>query len=214
MDYLSSSEFLDSLRYWLRFDSWSVDDALKIFCCIDPESNEYEECHLLGISRGQCYDPLDYFDDAQIPEKVLKQRYEFNGYETWGAYERLWDIWRSGWRIDLHPNEFNHPSYYIKWAQGKNIHIPWLKLAYENGFIAGTDGRKQVDYDTPLLSILNSAIIEFFEPRRERDPKKEEVVERIKMMMIAAGLPESTNTAEAIFTIIKPVDHDPKKRRG
>jgi len=69
-------------------------------------------------------------------------------------------------------------------------------------------------YPTPLLQMLNAAIAEFFEPRRNVDAKKGEVVEWIKSKMIASGMADSDNIAAAIFTIIKPADHDPRKRRG
>lgn len=69
------------------------------------------------------------------------------------------------------------------------------------------------DYQTPLLKILAAAVTEFFEPRRTRDAKKEEVVEWIKKRMETAGLSPSDNLAEAIFTIIKPADHNPRQRR-
>lgn len=81
------------------------------------------------------------------------------------------------------------------------------------GKAAKRSGEK-TSYSTPHLVILNDAIAEFFEPRRERDAKKEEVVGWIKSKMTAFGMTDSENIAQAIFTIIKPVDHDPKKRRG
>lgn len=69
-------------------------------------------------------------------------------------------------------------------------------------------------YSTPVLAVLNAAITEFFEPRRNPDAKREEVVKWIKSKMLDAGLADSDNIAAAIFTIIKPENHDPKKRRG
>lgn len=69
-------------------------------------------------------------------------------------------------------------------------------------------------YSTPHLVILNAAIAEFFERRRDRDAKREEVVDWIKSKMTASGMADSDNIAQAIFTIIKRPGHDPKKRRG
>lgn len=69
-------------------------------------------------------------------------------------------------------------------------------------------------YSTPLLMIMNAAIAEFFMPRCDKDAKREEVVKWIKTQMSAAKMPDSENIAAAIFTIIKPIDHDPRKRRG
>lgn len=73
---------------------------------------------------------------------------------------------------------------------------------------------EKAGYSTPHLVILNAAIAEFFERRRDRDAKREEVVDWIKSKMTASGMADSDNIAQAIFTIIKPVDHDPRKRRG
>lgn len=68
-------------------------------------------------------------------------------------------------------------------------------------------------YLTPLLAIQHAAIAEFFAPRRNPDAKSEEVVEWIKAAMANAKLPVSDNVARAIFTIIRPPNHNPKKRR-
>lgn len=79
----------------------------------------------------------------------------------------------------------------------------------------GTTGQEEVlGYSTPLLAILNAAIAKFFDPRRNPDAKRDEVVEWIKSKMIAAEVADSDNIATAIFTIIKPENHDPRKRRG
>lgn len=69
-------------------------------------------------------------------------------------------------------------------------------------------------YSTPHIAIMNAAIAEFFSPRRQVDPKQLVVVGWINEKIEEAGLPPSNNIAEAIFTIIKPTDHDPRKRRG
>jgi len=69
-------------------------------------------------------------------------------------------------------------------------------------------------YSTFWLSILHSAVTEFFEPRRERDAKKDEVVDWIMKQATDVGITDSRNVAEAIFTIIKPADHNPRKPRN
>lgn len=69
-------------------------------------------------------------------------------------------------------------------------------------------------YSTPWLGVTQAAIVEFFEPRRRQDAKKEEVVEWIKKHAASVGLSDSGRIAEAIFTIIKPSDHNPRKRRN
>ena len=69
-------------------------------------------------------------------------------------------------------------------------------------------------HETPLMRIMQGAISEFFRPEREIDSKKDEVVTWIKAEMTKAGILDSNNIAEAMFTVIKPADHNPKKRRG
>lgn len=69
-------------------------------------------------------------------------------------------------------------------------------------------------YSTSWLFIQWAATAEFFEQRGAVDAKKEEVVDWIIDKAKQAGLPYSKNIAEAMFTIIKPHDHDPRKRRS
>lgn len=68
-------------------------------------------------------------------------------------------------------------------------------------------------YSTKWLEIQQAAIAQFFNPRRYPDAKKGEVIEWINTQAVSAGLGESNNIASTIFTIIKPENHDPKKKR-
>ena len=69
------------------------------------------------------------------------------------------------------------------------------------------------DYSTPWLKVLDEAILKFFSPRHEVDPKKEEVVEYIEKRAQEEGISDPASIAKSVFTIIKPHDHNPKKRR-
>lgn len=71
-----------------------------------------------------------------------------------------------------------------------------------------------LNYSTPHLDILKGAISEFFEPRRTPDAKRAEVLRWIAEQQQKRGVPPSKNIAIAIFSIIKPPDHNPKKRVG
>jgi hypothetical protein len=68
-------------------------------------------------------------------------------------------------------------------------------------------------YSTRWLTIQDAAIAQFFNPRRNPDSKSDEVIKWINAEAAKTGLKESQNIAEAIFTIIKPENHDPKKKR-
>lgn len=72
---------------------------------------------------------------------------------------------------------------------------------------------KSNSYSTAYIEVLQEAISQFFEPRHDVDPKKAEVVEWVNGRLADMGMP-SENIAQAIFTIIKPPDHSPRKRRG
>jgi len=69
-------------------------------------------------------------------------------------------------------------------------------------------------YTTQYLQVMYEAIAKFFEPRREVDAKREEVETWIATRLEAAGTEGSKRIASAMFTIIKPSDHNPRKRRG
>lgn len=69
-------------------------------------------------------------------------------------------------------------------------------------------------YTTPLLDLQKAAILEFYSQQRVVDPKKEEVTKWLSSEAKKLELGLSDNVAEAMFTIIKPKDHNPKKRRG
>lgn len=66
-------------------------------------------------------------------------------------------------------------------------------------------------YTTPWIEVMRSAILQFFHPRPPRDPKRDEVVSWIKNEAQKRGWDASDNVAQAVFTIIKPEDHNPRK---
>ena len=154
--------------------------------------------------------------------------------ETADYVETILDIWKSN---PAH-SEYATPKQFISWALEKGLPIPWLKFAIDNELLpadvvendptAKEAGEvKQPDtvmqpafneatppYSTPWLTIQQAAITEFFNPRRNPDAKRDEVVAWIKQQAEKAGLPDSNNVATTIFTIIKPANHDPKKKRA
>ena len=109
-----------------------------------------------------------------------------------------WDAWR------MLPSEYDCIIEYARALSNRDLPPGAVSWTPSNGR----------PYSTPHLTIMQSAIAEFFEPRHDVDAKKPEVVEWIKGQMTAAGMTDSDNIAQAMFTIIKPSDHDPRKRRG
>lgn len=72
----------------------------------------------------------------------------------------------------------------------------------------------QNPYSTDLMNILNLAVNKFFNPRQKVDPKKDEITEWLKAKGKELNVNVSDNVADAIFTIIKPNDHNPKIKRA
>lgn len=68
--------------------------------------------------------------------------------------------------------------------------------------------------ETVLESIMRRAKHEFFSPSRQRDPKRDTVIDWIKAEMISEGEDPSDNIASAMFTIMKPADHNPRRGRN
>ncbi len=79
---------------------------------------------------------------------------------------------------------------------------------------ATTDPEPHAQYETVRERIQREAKSTFFAPTRQRDPKREEVTQWIKDKLRQAGEDASDNVATAMFTIIKPADHNPKRPRN
>ena len=133
---------------------------------------------------------------------------------------RLEDFWgKANIRNDLK----HTPSYFINWALSKRIKPAWLDWAIEHKLYVPKQEtiQKKIEtanvdtiYSTKWLEVQQATIAEFFSPRHEVDAKKEEIVPWIIWMAGEAGIKAPENIAKAIFTIIKPLDHSPKIRRG
>ena len=103
------------------------------------------------------------------------------------------------------------PAVVVAWARARGYPIPAAMEHLDAGSTAISTPK--AEYSTPWLAILNAAIAEFFSPRRNPDAKKDEVVDWIKARARDAEIRYSKNIADAIFTVIKPPDHDPRQRR-
>lgn len=68
-------------------------------------------------------------------------------------------------------------------------------------------------YNTKLLELLFKAMKELFPEDRKNDPPKAIAVAEMMILAEEMGVDLSKNIADAIFTVIKPDDHNPKKRR-
>lgn len=130
-------------------------------------------------------------------------------------YDDLFKIWKSGSHPDCTP-----PLYFLKWALAKKTKIDWLGWAIELGlysqnqeaFKAAKD--QPLPYTTPLMEIQKAAIAEFFYPPHSYDAKQEDFVAWVIQKGVDTNTSVSKNIAEAMFTIIKPLNHSTKNKKG
>lgn len=106
---------------------------------------------------------------------------------------------------------------FVSWCGRNNILIPSQLIPSQTLQKTIADkiapANNAATYSTKWLEIQQAAIAQFFNPRRNPDAKKEEVIAWINAQAVNAELGESNNIASTIFTIIKPENHDPKKKR-
>ncbi|GEM_PF-2433493 len=199
------------LGLYLRYDFWKADDGIAVLAgCRYP----YD---------GDTMRDYDEPNDRDCPS---------HGEMCAHRYAQLSGVWQQS-KLDAkhvrNPIGMAHmgvfdlefpPSYFIEWAISKKLRIDWLDWAIERGLYTPKHEAAQPvqtatapDYSTSWLTIQQAAINQFFNPRRNPDAKKEEIVEWIKAAAVNAGLPDSQNVPSTIFTIIKPENHDPKKKR-
>jgi hypothetical protein len=199
------------LEHYLLFDFWKASDGIAILVGYSDPYAKY---------RAYCGEALPD-DEILFLDDYCAKRY--------ARYCEMWTQSKLDIRSVRDPMAMSHsnvlelefpPRYFIEWALSKKLAIDWLYWATERGLYTPTLEAAQPAqiaatpaYSTSWMSIQQAAINEFFNPRRNPDAKKEEVVEWIKSAALAAGLPDSQNVASTIFTIIKPENHDPKKKR-
>jgi len=141
----------------------------------------------------------EYF--VKVPsEKVYKDSISLNQIHKCDLFVRIMD----GNFIQIQ-TLINFSDIDLLSIQNKKNYSPKIYEKYIND--------KSRIYETDLLNIQKLAIKEFFYPRKRIDPKKEEVTEWLKNKGDELKINVSDNIADTIFTIIKPADHNPKKRR-
>ena len=228
------------LLHCFRFEHLSPEKGITILIGIEPDvayinavsnwSNNDDALRLLGtgipLLNG---DVVGGFMASEKGEPSFYDIYPEDAYDGFLEdamdsfipfvlrYSNLLQYWNSGKHPDCTP-----PLYFIEWALSKDFRPEWLDHAIELGLykpkqktiankIAPTDNAER--YSTKWLEIQQATIAHFFNPRRNPDAKKEEVIEWINTQAANAGLGKSNNIASTIFTIIKPENHDPKNER-
>ena len=189
-----------NLADYLLYGYWSISEGIHLLAGAIPNHKKNSEIV-----------PLDAvsFDYVMSTDNNLYIEKNIN---------RLWNFFYS----DLLDNENEPPQFFIEWALSKRFRPDWLDWAIEQGlYSTKQDGiadkinpaNNAKPYLTKWMEVQEGAIREFFNPRRNPDAKSEEVVEWIHKTAKNIQLKESNNIAEAIFSIIKPENHDPKRKR-
>ncbi len=229
-----------NLEHWFKFDNLSIEQGIAMLVGVEPvdetinalknwysdESLEFikfgipllngdiiggQENRDFKIRHSDVIRNEDY-DYLRFIIQVEQNRFRPFVYQ----YDRLLQYWNSG-----NDSATASPTKFVEWSLSKNFRPAWLDNAIDFGLY--TLEQKSIakipnvnnfsTYSTKWLEIQQAAIDEFFNPRRNPDAKKEEVIAWINTQAVKSGLVESNNIAKTIFTIIKPENHDPKKKR-
>lgn len=204
--------------FWCRYDTWKLEEVAMLLSGMLPSNDEKG-----SIFGGICWTDKWLSDNS---DKYLIFQIHTSNYACLKYVREI--LLRSSL------GDKASPRAWMEYARAKGLlpHIepfaavdnsPLLVLLESMGgtVIQASSERKSTaqpkpdfPYSTARLNILNDAIAHFFNPPRDSDPKRAEVLEWIKTETANAGLRESRKIAEAIFTIIKSHNHNPKKKRG
>ncbi|VVE03133.1 hypothetical protein [Pandoraea anhela] len=136
---------------WFRFDTWSVDDALRLLVGIDPEHDfcvaEAEGADSTRIVSARHLDgslvDLNGWRNANVIKDILSGEpgrtlfadelsvTSSDLLELSGRLSSVQRIWNSGNHAAR-----NAPAYYLEWASRKGIDIPWLSWAVGERLVA------------------------------------------------------------------------------
>ena len=193
-----------SLDKYLLYDKWDEDSACRVLAGFhfrrDPESIGYMLLDFKNVS------------DFKIKGHRNKQtQLEINHFNL-KAFSVNSDQKR----------KYDTPGAYIEWALSKRFKPLWLDWAIEHKLYEPKQEASQnmtgtithaTNYSTKWLEIQQAAIAEFFSPRHEVDAKRDEVISWIETKAEELKITAPNRIATSIFTIIKPEDHSPRKRR-
>lgn len=198
----------------LAIFKWKMDDSNQL--TLQPVKETPEDVNFYGIDIAK----LDCWLYMVKPTRTGKENYYFNWASSHAGarFPKEGDFWYKISYFDqgrLLTSEVG--SAYIeseavfmkKVIDDLEDFMPELKIANPNPAKSN-----EPEYTTEWLLIQQEAIKMFFNPRRNPDAKREEIVEWIKEAAKSRNLEASENIATAIFTVIKPGNHNPRKKRG
>jgi hypothetical protein len=207
------------IPFWCTYDTWKMEEAAMLLSGMLPSNDEKG-----SVFAGICWTDKWFSDnsDKSLVFNIFTSNYACAKY----VREIL---------LRSSMGEKASPRAWLEYARAKGLlpHVApftavdnspllvFLESTEEDNLLQSselgpsiTQSKPDLSYSTTRMDIQARAIARFFNPRRDIDAKREEVVEWIMAEAAKAGLKESRKLAESIFTIIKPDDHDPKKKRG
>lgn len=229
------------LRHWFRFDhlrpaqgialllcfaldnederdvvDWGDNNEVRILRLGVPLLNGNKMCSWLELEPNEECAQLDAIDCTQQDQYLFSREHSRTIFGiSVQQHRRLLQYWASGKHPELTPLK-----YFIEWARKKGVTPEWTATAAGLGLLQEetliSDGNQLENipaYSAGWLTIQQAAIAHFFNPRHDYDAKRDEVVEWIKQRAKEVGLLDSDNVARSMFTIIKPANHNPKKKR-
>ena len=193
-----------SLDKYLLYDKWDEDSACRVLAGFhfrrDPESIGYMLLDFKNVSDFKIKGLRNIQTQLEINHFNLK------AFSVNSDQKRKYDT----------------PGAYIEWALSKQFKPLWLDWAIEHKLYEPKQEASQnmtgtithaTNYSTKWLEIQQAAIAEFFSPRHEVDAKRDEVISWIETKAEELKITAPNRIATSIFTIIKPEDHSPRKRR-
>jgi hypothetical protein len=208
--------YMERAPLWLVYDSWTIEEAARLLSGLLPSNDQggffFDQTYYLDKEKFRAVHSIlqlfhRNFQCLTHVEELLRRSPigRHASPKVWAEYARAKGLLPTSEYWDDIDN-----SPLLSLLEAKDAPVSVSKCDAE---LARPQLRPISIYSTDWLAIQNATITRFFSPRRNPDAKREEVVDWIISEAARAGLQESKNIAVAIFTIIKPDDHDPKKKR-
>lgn len=121
---------------WLRYDTWEPMDALQLLLGVNPHFTEFVERAPLS-PWPDCFRSVVCLDSRKLMQPDERKGAEWSASnardddEMMGlniGWQNIRDVWLSG-SHPLRPT----PEYYVRWAEGKGFHVPWLEFVRAKG---------------------------------------------------------------------------------
>jgi len=199
---------------FLSMDLWGEVEACKLLADLDPrprrDGRSYPRYSVPSLRTG---DPAPRGQIERF-ERIL---------DTWkGTDHSAWlGSERNPFALDASGRRKFAIDYFVDWAIGRRIEIPWLDWAEGKGYLgrkhplgtAGGPNTMVIDLDAPYFSQRLIDLIEAAEavwnPDRQKSGKRKPQNSDVVAFLVKRGW-EGTTLVEAAATIVRPV----QARRG